>query len=309
MDLRTHPALRPFLAHENGGAGARLPAVFDCDGTVIKGDIGEAMLYRQIEQFLFRRSPADVWEDHPRHGELDDAFSRLRSLDPSLRRGDPRFPLFADIILSWYFDQIAEGNVAKACADIVRLFAGYTLDEVRAIADDTFRDEISAPLSERRLGSRTLPRGVRFLRETSLLVKGLVESGTEVWAVSGSSVWSVEPVFRALGVPAERVIGIDLEMDGGVFTPVPRVPIPIRGEKVGALKARTTAQPGLVASDSKNDIPLFRYSQGVKIFVNSRNRDPEEFFRKGNVRRDDSWIVVENPTPEEGNDESWQTYR
>ena len=33
-------------------------AVFDCDGTVIQGDIGEAMLYHQLEHFLFRVSPA-----------------------------------------------------------------------------------------------------------------------------------------------------------------------------------------------------------------------------------------------------------
>jgi phosphoserine phosphatase len=65
----------------------------------------------------------------------------------------------------------------------------------------------------------------------------------------------------------------------------------------------------LVASDSRNDIPLLQYSSGVRIVVNSRNRDPEEFFRTGNIARDDSWLVIDRPTADNGEPAPWQTFR
>jgi hypothetical protein len=68
----------------------------------------------------------------------------------------------------------------------------------------------------------------------------------EVWANSGSSRWSVEPVFEALGVAAEKVIGIELESAGGVVTSREVLPIPIREGKVDAMRARSIPSvPGL----------------------------------------------------------------
>ena len=55
----------------------RAIAVFDCDGTLIKGDIGEAMLYFQLEHYLFRTSPGAVWPDHPDRRELDELHDSL----------------------------------------------------------------------------------------------------------------------------------------------------------------------------------------------------------------------------------------
>ncbi len=309
MSLTEYPALQHLLNEALERAGGTPLAVFDCDGTVIRGDIGEAMLYRQIEHFYFRISPAEIWEDFPRRDALARAYAHLQAAAPGARTAHPDFAPFADMILSWYFGQIEEGLVEKACADIVRLFAGFAPAEVRKFATDTFMEEANSPVSERRLGSRTLPRGVRFLLEPVALVRLLRQKRVQVWAVSGSSVWSVEPVFHMLGVPRERVIGIDLEERNGVFTGIPHEPIPIREKKVDALRERVSAAPILVASDSRNDIPLLEYSVGVKVMVNSRNRSPEVFFKGGKIQRDKSWVVIDRPTTDDGSSQSWQTFR
>jgi len=296
MTILDEPAVAAFLdAHDNHDAGPRPLAVFDCDGTVIQGDIGEAMFYRQIEHFHFRLSPASVWPDHPRSGALEKLYGELAPLPPGERGGREAYTAFAEMLLARYFDQIAAGAVEKACADIVRLFAGYTPAEVRRLADEAWKEEFSSPLGTRRLGRRDLPRGARFIAESVDLIGALTERRFEIWAVSGSNKWSVEPVVRTLGIPAERVIGIELQAEGGVLTARPDGPVPIRAGKIDALRRRTPTVPLLAASDSKNDIPLLLYSAGLKIRINSRKRNTGEFFRSAGIAPDATWVLVESP--------------
>jgi phosphoserine phosphatase len=297
MSLTELPSVRLFFDRHRANGGARPPiAAFDCDGTVISGDIGEAMLYRQIERFMFRVSPAEVWPDYPERAELDRSYRRLLSLPDDVRTLDPGFAAFADAILDWYFGQIAADRVIKACVDIVRLLAGFTEEEVRAFAAWTCQAEMSAPRARRQLGRRNVPGGVRFLREGVDMLREAQRRGMEVWAVSGSSRWSVEPVFAALGVPPEKVIGIELETAGGRVSPVEIPPVPIREGKVEALTARKIPMPAIVASDSRNDIPLFRASTGLRVRINSRGRSSSEFFEAYGSPQDESWVNVEAPT-------------
>jgi phosphoserine phosphatase len=295
IDVRTR--IDEFLRKHARNGSTQAVAVFDCDGTVIKGDIGEAMFYHQIEQFHFRLNPALLWPDHPHRKELGKSYQQLALLPADERRRNPAFEPFARMLLDWYVNQIAGGQVAKACADIVRLYAGFTRKEVRALAETAFLEELSTPFSERPLGGRNSKRGIRYLQEAVDLLELLRENGFEIWAVSGSSKWSVEPVFDRLRIPPERVIGIDLEERDGLLTGMPVLPIPIRENKIHALRMHQTRPPVLVASDSRNDIPLFGYSEDLRILVNSRKRTSEEFFRSGEIPRDDRWIVYEQPTP------------
>lgn len=300
MSILLHPRVVRFLReHTNHASGPAPLAIFDCDGTVIRGDIGEAMLYYQIEEFLFKVSPAAIWTDYPRRGELGELYERLCRCDESARFQDPAFAPFAEMILGWYHDQIDSGSVEKACADIVRLFTGFTPAEVRSIARATFDRERNLTLGERMLGSRTIPAGIRFIRQSRDLILALHAAGFEIWAVSGSSCWSVEPVFESLGVPPSRVIGIELAVDEGVLTARVLEPIPIREKKIEAIQRHRTDPPLIVASDSRNDIPLLAYSSDLRVFVSSRRKDWTVFFSQGKVIKDDSWVVVESPTLEE----------
>jgi phosphoserine phosphatase len=271
-----------------------LMAVFDCDGTVIRGDIGEAMLYFQIEQMAFKRSPADIWDHHPQRTELETLFTR------SAHHGAPHHA-FADAILDWYFCQLDRGDVqsiADGCADIVRLCAGFTVQEIRDVAEQAFLHEVSSPRGIRRLGKRDLPVGVRFIPEIREVIGFLQGAGVDIWAVSGSCTWSVEPVFRRLGVGPDRVIGIDLHEEGAVLGSAPRRPVPINSGKVDALRTRCAQRPFLVASDSPLDLPFLQYSSGLRLLVNTRNRPSTAFFAETGASRDDSWIVLEHPSEE-----------
>jgi len=298
MDPKSLPQHFPnafFERHASGNGSARPLAVFDCDGTVIQGDIGESMFYRQIEHFAFRVSPADVWYDHPNRVELGRAYSVLATTPESKRRTHAAFDPFARFLLSWYFDQLAEGKITKACADIVQLFAGFTLADVRAFAEATFKEELHAPMGYCRLGGRSLARGARFLRESVDLLHSLQKHGFDILAISGSNKWSVEAVFAHLGVPAEQVIGIDLVVKDNSLSAEPKTPIPIQNGKVEVLRRADARSPVLVVSDSRNDIPLLLASTDVKVYVNSHRRNTDDFFTLGKIVRDHTWVVFEEP--------------
>jgi phosphoserine phosphatase len=100
-------------------------------------------------------------------------------------------------------------------------------------------------------------------------------------------------------VESDRVIGIDLEDDGGTLTDRVIHPIPVRENKVKALAIKEPRVPVLVASDSRNDVPLFQYSSDIKVYVNSRRKVSAEFFQGSTVVRDKSWFVIEHPTLKE----------
>lgn len=291
--------LDDFVASLAASPPPRPPVVvFDCDGTVIQGDIGEAMFYRQIERFLFRVSPALLWHDHPKRTELGNLYESLVALPAERRSQDRRYQAFAGLLLSRYFDQLAEGRTAKACSDIVRLLAGFRLSEVRDIAAATLRTELAAPVGARMLGTFSLPSGIRYLREPLAYLERLRHIGAELWVISGSNRWSVEAVFRSAGIPPEHILGIDLQEDGGVLAPQIQGPVPVLDGKLDALRAHTDQQPVLVFSDSAYDLPLFRSSTGLCVLVNSRNGTSPDFFSTTGVARDQHWVVIEQPTVE-----------
>jgi phosphoserine phosphatase len=276
---------------------ARPPvAVFDCDGTIIRGDIGESMFYYQIERFLFRANPANIWLDYPRREELDTLFTELSALPAERRTNDRRFVSFAEMLLGWYFDQLREGKTEKACSDIVRLFAKFSEQEVEDIAAETFRNELASPLAVKTFGRYAVPVGIRYIDEAVALLRTLQSAGFEIWAVSGSNVWSVRQVFEPLGIPRERIIGIDLQKSSNLFTAKVRTPVPVLEGKVEALRASGAAQPVIVVSDSIYDLPLFAYAAELKVLINSRMETSYTFFKEANLVKDERWIVVERPT-------------
>lgn len=271
-------------------------AVFDCDGTVVKGDVGEAMLYYQIEHFLFRQSPAEIWTDHPERTRLGGYFEALARVPAGDVQTQPAFAPFADMILDWYFGQIDGGKVAKACADIVRLLAGFTPRETRTMASQSFLRELESPPGERTLGRRSLPRGARYIKESVELLQELQRRGFSIWALSGSNKWSVEPVFARLSVPPEHVIGLEVHTVAGTLTSTEIHPVPVRKGKVDAMRLAIPYPPVLTASDSRNDIPMLLMSTGMKVRINSRGRSKEDFFNDVGSPPDASWINIEEPT-------------
>jgi phosphoserine phosphatase len=287
--------LSRFLEHHAVRSAHNPPvAVFDCDDTLIRGDIGESMFYFQLEHFLFRTSPALLWPDYPRREALGNIFDSLSLLPPEKAVLDRRFPSLADMMLDWYFSQLAEYRTAKACGDIVRLYAGFSPAEVHDIARATLRKELEAPIGEWTLGTHSLPRGVRFIAGTIALLRTLQSRGFEILVVSGSNQWSVEAVCSHLGLPAKNVIGIGLQESSGTYQPKVIEPVPVLEGKVDSLEQRMRVRPSIVVSDSTYDMPLFQHSDGLKVLIAADQGTA--FFRQTDIVPDDSWLIFDHHT-------------
>lgn len=276
------------------GNGAPPLVVFDCDGTLVLGDTGESMFFHQVDRFLLRVPPDELWPDHPDRTGLRALFDRLAPLPGDTRRGHPDFLPFAEMLLSWYFDQLAAGRTAKACGDIVRLWTGFSVDEVRTVARAVLADELAAPLERRTIGRFSLARGIRFLTEPVAWLRDLRTRGWSVLIVSGSNRWIVEAVGAHIGVPPADVLGIGLTTARNLLSTEFDGPVTVLEGKIEALRARTTAAPALVVSDSVFDLPLFGYSAGLRILV--KPRTGPDLFETGAAVRDHRWMVLERPT-------------
>ena len=270
-------------------------AIFDCDGTLIKGDVGEAMFRFQVSHFLFRESPAEIWNDFPLRNDLKLLYSSLVRHPPDLRAHDRRFRTFSDMLISWYFDHLAQGKTEKACGDIVRLLAGFSADELREIAADTLRLELSSPLGGGNMGDPLSPTGIRYIKETCNLLNRLRDLRFEIWVISGSNRWSVEEVCTPLGISASNIIGIDLKRKNHVYSSSLVSPVPVLDGKVRAWESLGLSRPTIVVSDSVFDFPLFGISTGAKVLVMSDDRS-REFFAETGMKQDDSWLVLDNLT-------------
>lgn len=280
--------------------GKRHVVVFDCDGTVIAGDIGEAMLYYQLEHHLFKIPPPEIWTDHPDPRALHDLYQHV-----SQGGGQEETSKFSDMILDRYFGLLAKGETAKACSDITRLLAGFSVTEARHIAEQTLRKELSVPQGSRRMGSHTVAQGVRYIKETVDALNCFSER-YEVLVISGSNIWSVQAVFGALGFPEEQVMGIDLHAHNGVLTGLVKGSIPVLEGKNAALRERGVGDPAIVFTDSLYDLPLLKSSTCRKVFVVSgRNSLADIVDVEGHL--DESWIIIDQPTIlEQENAHTWR---
>ncbi|MGA9116197.1 MAG: haloacid dehalogenase-like hydrolase [Bacteroidota bacterium] len=296
MNFGLLPAADTFLDSllPPGSAHASAAAV-DCDGTVIRGDIGEAMLYDQLERGLFRTSPARIWSDHPQRDLLEHLHAQAsRGADGAPHHARAREDL-GKILLGTYTGLLAEGRTTRACADIVRLWAGYSEEDVRALAQDALRRAEAAPPGNTLFAGRAVARGVRFIQPVVDLVRAMLRRGYRVLAVSGSSQWSVEAVFARIGLPARDVAGIDLESSGGILSGLPRAPVPVGEGKVEVFRSRMGEDPLVVISDSIFDLPLFGRARRAKVLVSGDTAEAEAFFRSAGVIPDDTWHVCISP--------------
>jgi phosphoserine phosphatase len=274
-------------------------AVIDCDGTIIKGDIGEAMLYFQLERFLFRESPASLWPDYPDRKELERLYQSLVRNPPFIGSQDERQIAFANHLLDWYFGQLKAGQTMKACVDIVRLWSGFRETEVVEIARDTLKAELAPGPAERLLGKHLLPRGIGYIRETREMLDRIRAAGFNIWVVSGSNLWSVREVCRHLPVTPTQIAGITLGRKGDLISAQVIHPVPVVEGKVDLMKAKGFPQPSIVVSNSVHDLPLYEYCSGLKVLIQS-DTQADGFFERTGIRPDESWVVIRQPTVEYG---------
>jgi phosphoserine phosphatase len=184
------------------------PVVFDADGTLWRGDVGEDLLrYLAFERLV----PADAW--------------------------------------SRYEAMLARSH-ADAYAFAAQVMAGLELTQLQAIADDFFARRFAG----------------RVFRPVRALLSALVEVGYQPWVCSASPVQAVLPGALALGIPAERVIGVSARIEGGKLTGVVEQPISCGPGKVTWLERRLGAvRPALAVGNGDLDLDMLAWADAALV--------------------------------------------
>ncbi|MCC7441409.1 MAG: haloacid dehalogenase-like hydrolase [Bdellovibrionales bacterium] len=215
--------------------GRKPVAVFDWDNTVIKNDIGDAMVFHMVRHGRVK-SPGDWAKSSPLLSREAVALLNARC---GGRAGEPlatdRNASCADAMLGIYSDgKLPDGRtpawsesfdpdlMEPAYAWAVQLGAGYTPEELRRIARKVIAEATQNAIgAKQKIGTREYSSYIRIYEPIRELTQALGRGGYDVWISSASSQYLVEVFAKEVGVSAERVIGVRPVLDAkGRVTPV-----------------------------------------------------------------------------------------
>lgn len=130
--------------------------------------------------------------------------------------------------------------------------------------------------------------------EQKALIDYLKSEGAEIYIVTASIKWAVEPGALALGLTADSVIGVCTVVENGVITDQPMYPITYRDGKTEALLAHTrNVKPFLASGNTMGDYELLQAATHVKLAVSAASRDDRLFkteFELQQKAQENNWL-------------------
>ena len=267
-------------------------AVFDFDYTTAIGDLSYACMWRLLETFdvkmddmraLFAEGLA------PQYGEEADAICALAGkLKPFAGRDQTDRPEWQEFIKRyWKFYRRLFKDIGEYRAYLwrSRLFAGYTPDELRALARAAVGQDLAKGGMYRSRFVPTEERGLAFPQEMKDLFRELRKAGIAVYIVSGSF---QETLLAATGpdfgfdLDPSCVFGADFKKDAaGRYLPEMVEGCVKSGEKPAFIRAHIAprhhgAEPILAAGDSPGDYTMLTEFQNLQLALLFRRNWPQQ---------------------------------
>lgn len=145
---------------------------------------------------------------------------------------------------------------------LAQINAGKKLSEIQTWAQKAFDDIQPKPI----------------FSEQKRLIEFLLKNSVQVYIVTASIKWAVEPGARALGLTSENVIGVETEVVDGLITNKPVYPITYRQGKVEALLKKTSqTKPFLCSGNTIGDYELLKCATHLQLAVSAASRDDKLF--------------------------------
>jgi HAD superfamily phosphoserine phosphatase-like hydrolase len=118
------------------------------------------------------------------------------------------------------------------------------------------------------------------------LIEFLQKKEIDVYVVTASVKWAVEPGAALLGIPPDRVIGIETLVRDGLITDQQLGPISYRHGKVEALLARTQGKsPFFASGNSEGDQELLQSATHLRLAVSAAHQDDKLFRTETNLQK------------------------
>jgi HAD superfamily phosphoserine phosphatase-like hydrolase len=144
---------------------------------------------------------------------------------------------------------------------LAQILKGVELERVRRWAEES-------------VAAQPIP----VFEEQRAVLKKLRELDVEVYIVTASITWAVEPGARRLGLRDDAVLGIETEVVNGRVTEKPHGVITYREGKAQALLARTGGvAPYFCAGNTEGDKWLLEAATDVRLVMSSAPEGTENF--------------------------------
>lgn len=154
-----------------------------------------------------------------------------------------------------YYESTKKVDPIKAYLWLAQISEGQSLDQVRAWAKQTVEE-----------------KGARVFESQRNLISWLQQNDIEVFIVTASIQWAVEPAGQLVGIPFENVMGIQTKInDHGIVTSEQFGPITWRDGKAKALLERTNGvRPIFCSGNTLGDIALLETSVGERLCIQTQ---------------------------------------
>lgn len=231
--------------------------VFDCDQTLINGDIGEAVFRRAINQRWFISH--DAFWLHLIEGEfLEKQVNHWRKCYEQESQELTRYThTLSDELWAAYLE-LCHRDVFSAYVLAARLSYQRTPVELALFTQETLAADDKVCIR---------PRMMTFVERLQTIGK--------VWVVSSSHIDIVRVIAYHYNIPSTQVVGLDFTriIETSCYSDQLITPAPIGVDKVSAFKQHHQIRPVLMSGDSKHDFPMMNHAHHG-LFID-HHRDQE----------------------------------
>jgi phosphoserine phosphatase len=296
-----HQALTDLIRKhgvESEGYDPRRPplAIIDCDDTLIHNDLGEAMLRFMVTRRRLRtdRGFWHVLPDKMGRDAITAAYKAVAGRSDAEVMDTAAYRRYRAGLIGVY-ENLRESNIEEAYLFAARILKGLHERTVAELVEEVIDYELSRPLGTEDIedgppfSGMGVPSGIRVYLEMLDLLRALEAYGFQTWIVSASNQYVVRALARRLNFPEERVLGIELQMQGGSMTDRPVEPWPVGEGKLEAFLDTVGRSPLLVIGDSMGDFELLENCEELSIVIDKGDENLSE------KAEDLGWLMQREP--------------
>ncbi len=246
-------------------------AVFDWDGTCMRGDIEDAVFHQVCQDLAFRFDAPGFrdWltEAHP-VDYISATYEEYCARPTTVNR--ERLRLRFEQLRKALYEGEDDGAI---CAWDIGVFIGWSEQEARDYARRVIERDLARPMGIETLavdGEKIeFARGLRQRAELKELIQAMQRAGWQVWVISASAQWVVEVAAELYGIPASRVVAMRREVIDGRITPAILPPVSFSDGKLDAYQmfVSRTHPPTFAAGDSLYDWKILEWAEQARLLV------------------------------------------
>jgi phosphoserine phosphatase len=176
-----------------------------------------------------------------------------------------------------HYHEMKEVNKVAAYFWLAQINAGQKLSQVRDWAKECVK-QASIPV----------------LESQKKLIQFLKDNGFEVYVVTASVKWAVEPAAGLVGVDYEHVLGMQTELNGDVVGLTPILPATYRiGKAEAVLKATGGVAPLFCSGNTLGDLELLKSATSLRLAVSTQLSHEKSTIHENNLFHDEQGLLKE----------------